>query len=130
MIKALKRVGIFMDHSTANIMEYALEPKQAISIDSKFTYEEKINSIARSEHLMHNKEQHDQAEYYKKLGEIILHYDEVILFGPTKAKLELFNVLTADHRFAEIRVLAKQTDKLTEREQQSFVKEYFSKQLS
>ena len=41
---------------------------------------------------MHNKEQHEQSDYYKKLGETIKNYTEVLLFGPTDAKVELFIV--------------------------------------
>ena len=127
MTKAEKRVGIWMDHSTAHIMEYTQEPIETKSVESKFTHEEKEDSLGRSEHVMHNKEQHQQAEYYKKLGEVIRDYDEVVLFGPTDAKSELLNVLTADHRFAKTRIFIKQADKMTENQQHAFVKDYFSK---
>ena len=76
---------------------------------------------------MHNKEQHEQSEYYKSIGEIIKNYDDVIIFGPTDAKTELFNLLKADHRFAKIKIEIKQADKMTENQQHAFVKEYFSK---
>ena len=76
---------------------------------------------------MHNKEQHKQSEYYKQLGEAIKNYEEVILFGPTEAKVELYNVLRADHQFAKIRIEVEQTDKMTENQEHAFVKAYFSK---
>ena len=76
---------------------------------------------------MHNKEQHQQSDYYKQLGEIIKNYTEVILFGPTDAKVELFNILKADHHFAKIKIEFQQADKMTENQQHAFVKEYFSK---
>lgn len=83
--------------------------------------------MGKSEKLMHNKEQHEQSEYYKKLGETIISYDEVILFGPTDAKIELFNVLRADQRFAKIKIEIKQTDKMTENQEHAFVREHFSR---
>ena len=78
---------------------------------------------------MHNKEQHDQSAYYKHLGEVILNYKEVLLFGPTEAKTELFNLLKADHRFSEIRFQIKSADKMTENQQHAFVKDHFSKRI-
>ena len=79
---------------------------------------------------MDHKEQHEEAAYYKKLGEIMQKYDNIILFGPTNAKTELFNILRADHHFETIKIEVMQTDKMTENQQHSFVREYFSKQMT
>ena len=79
---------------------------------------------------MHNKEQHLNLEYYKKLGEIIRKYEEVVLFGPTSAKVELYNMLQADHLFSKVKIEVQQADKMTENQQHAFVKNYFSKHLS
>jgi stalled ribosome rescue protein Dom34 len=122
-----KNLGIWMDHSSAHLMEFTTDPIETTIIGSKFTHDEKVSSLEKSEHLMHNKEQHQQSEYYKKLGEAIRNYEEVILFGPTKAKEELFNVLRADHRFAKTKIEIRQADKMTEPQQHAFVREYFSK---
>ena len=75
---------------------------------------------------MHNKEQHRQSDYYKKIGGEILQYDEVVLFGPTNAKSELANMLKEDHRFASIKLEIKSSDKMTENQEHAFVKDYFS----
>lgn len=122
-----KDLGIWMDHSTAHLMEFTTDPIQTKTINSKFTHDEKEHSFSKNENLMHNKEQHQQSEYYKKLGEAIRHYKEVILFGPTDAKVELFNVLRADHRFEKIKIEIKPADKMTENQQHAFVREHFSK---
>ncbi|MFI5219142.1 MAG: hypothetical protein ACHQNT_06600 [Bacteroidia bacterium] len=122
-----KNLGIWMDHSSAHLMEFTPDPIETNIIESKFTHQEKEHSLGKSEHIMHNKEQHQQSEYYKKLGETIINYDAVILFGPTDTKVELFNILRADHRFAKIKIEIKQTDKMTENQQHAFVREYFSK---
>jgi hypothetical protein len=123
-----KSLGIWMDHSNAHLMEFTTDPIETGTLASKFTHEAKEQSLGKSEHLMHNKEQHQQSEYYKKLGESIKNYEEVILFGPTDAKVELFNLLRADHRFEKIKIETKQTDKMTENQQLAFVKEHFSRQ--
>ena len=124
---ATKNLGIWMDHSTAHLMEFISDPIQTNIIQSNFTHQEKDHSPGKSEHVMHNKEQHKQSEYYKKLGEAIINYNEVILFGPTDAKAELHNILKADHRFAKVNIEIKQADKMTENQQLAFVREHFSK---
>ena len=122
-----KNLGIWMDHSSAHLMEFTTDPIQTKIIESKFTHLAKEQSLKKSEHIMHNKEQHQQSEYYKQLGEIIKNYEEVILFGPTEAKVELFNTLKADHHFKKIKIEVKQADKMTENQQHAFVREHFSK---
>jgi stalled ribosome rescue protein Dom34 len=125
-----KNLGIFMDHSTAHIIEFSADVMESKTLELAFTHQEKLDTLVRSEHIMHNKEQHQQAAYYKKLGEIIRNYDEVILFGPTEAKVELLNTLKADHLFANIKIEIAQTDKMTENQQHAFVKAHFSPALS
>ena len=125
---AAKNLGIWMDHASANLMEYPTDSIESKTIESKFTSEVKAQILNKGESHMHNKEQNQQSEYYKKLGEAILDYNEVILFGPTDAKFELLNVLKADHHFDKINIEIKQADKMSDNQQLAFVKEYFSKQ--
>jgi stalled ribosome rescue protein Dom34 len=113
-----KNLGIWMDHASANLMEFTNEPIETKTVESAFTHEEKAD-------VMHNKEQQQQSAFYKKIGESIKNYDEVILFGPTDAKQELFNLLKADHHFDKIKIEVKQSDKMTENQQHAFVKDYF-----
>lgn len=122
-----KRLGIWMDHSSAHIIEVTGQPVETNTLESDFTHAEKEGSLTKSEHVMHNKEQHEQADYYKKLGEMILNYDEVLLFGPTDAKLELANILKADHHFDKIKIETEGADKMTEGQQHAFVREHFEK---
>ena len=122
-----KNIGIWMDHASAHLMEFTRDPIQTTVITSKFTHQEKEHSLTKSENLMHNKEQHQQAEYYKEIGEVIKKYEEVLLFGPTHAKEELFNLLRKDHLFEKIKIETKQSDKMTENQQHAFVRAYFEK---
>jgi len=128
-MKIENSLGIWMDHQDAHLMEFTTDPIETKTIESKFTHQEKEQTLGRSENLMHNKEQHEEADYYKELGEIIRNYNDVLLFGPTDAKVELFNVLRKDHRFADIVIEIKHADKMTENQQHAFVKAYFSKRL-
>ena len=126
-MKTITQLGIWMDHASANLIDLSAEATLSTKVTSDFTHEKKEESLNRSEQLMHNKEQHEQAEYYKELGDVIRKYDEVVLFGPTTAKTELYNLLKDDHHFADIKMECKQTDKLSHNQQHAFVKEYFAK---
>ncbi|MEO5602319.1 MAG: hypothetical protein ABIR06_15465 [Cyclobacteriaceae bacterium] len=122
-----KKLGIWMDHANAHLLEYTALGGEEKVADTALTHEAKEHTAAGSENVIHNKEQQQQTEYYKKLGDAIRNFDEVVLFGPTNAKAELLNVLKADHRFENIKIEVQQADKMTDKQQQAFVKEYFSK---
>ncbi|TND01981.1 MAG: hypothetical protein FD123_4132 [Bacteroidetes bacterium] len=123
---AATKLGIWIDHSSAHVMELT-DPMKTMVVASNFSHQQKHHSLGRNENLMHNQEQHRHAEYYKELGEIIRNYEAVILFGPTDAKTELHNVLRADHRFSNTQIDVMPADKMTESQQHAFVREYFSK---
>ena len=121
-----KKIGIWMDHQNANLIEFTRDPMETKTIHSKFTHDAKENSLQQGENKMHTKEQHQHAEYYKAIGEVIHQYESVVLFGPTDAKVELYNILKADHHFSQVRIQVKQADKMTENQQHAFVKEFFT----
>lgn len=121
-----RKVGIWMDHQNAHVIEFTTDPMVTSTINSEFTHQAKEASLQQGESKMHTKEQHQQTEYYKKLGKVIHQYDSVILFGPTQAKTELFNILTADQHFSKVKIQVKQADKMTENQQHAFVRDFFT----
>lgn len=121
-----KSLGIWMDHASAHVMGIA-DPMVTNIVVCESTHEEKEKTLQKGESIMHNKNQQQQADYYKKLGAFIKDYDDVLLFGPTDAKVELFNILKADLSFSKIKIEIRQTDKMTENQEHAFVREYFSK---
>ena len=127
-MKTDKQLGIWMDHANAHVIEFTKDLSEKKESVSKIEHPAKGLDMGPHEKTVHNKEQHEQSNYYKKLGEIIIQYNDVILFGPTDAKLELLNMLREDHRFEKVAIETKQTDKMTDNQQAAFVKEYFSKQ--
>ena len=122
----IKKLGIWMDHSNAHLMEFENAASGSKTVESAFAHEVKEESLEKGEKTMHHKEQQQQTAYYKQLGEVIKKYEEVLLFGPTDAKTELLNVLKADHHFDKIKIEVKQADKMSENQQHAFVREYFS----
>ncbi len=129
-MKMENKLGIWMDHSNANLIEFTVVPMTTSTLTSTFTHEEKEDALGKSEHIMHNKEQHEQAAFYKLLANAIKPYTDVLLFGPTNAKTELHNLLKADHHFDNIKIQVVQADKMTEPQQHAFVRDYFTKHKS
>jgi hypothetical protein len=125
-MKPTKKLGIWMDHSIAYLMEFTSDPFEIKTIESKFSYKKKMEALARSENLMHQKEDQYLTSYYKKLAAIIKDYSEVVLFGPTDAKVELSGILREDVGFANIKIEIKETDKMTANQKNAFVNSYFS----
>lgn len=119
-------LGIFMDHANAHLIEFTADQMETTTIESAFTNVDKSEAMGKSEHTMNNTENHDQLAYNKKLGEVVRKYTNVLLFGPTDAKKELYNFLRSDHRFDDIKIEVHATDKLTENQQHAFVKHHFS----
>jgi hypothetical protein len=124
-MKNNKRLGICMNHSIAYLMELTNDSIVTNTVVSELSDHEKEFNFNKGEKLIHKKEQHLQLSYYNKLGDIIKKYQEVVLFGPTDAKNELFNLLKTDHIFEDIKIEVKNSDKMTKSQMQTFVFEYF-----
>lgn len=122
-----KKAGIWMDHTSAHVMELTNDSINTTIVQSGFDHSDKVEALERSESVMHNKEQHSHAAFYKSLKEIIINYDDVLLFGPTTAKNELANLIKGDHDFENIHVIVEHSDKMTENQEKAFVKKYFLK---
>jgi hypothetical protein len=123
-METTKKLGIWMDHSTAQLININSE-KNSGAITSNFTHDTKEEALNRSENIMHNKRQQMHEVYYKEIGDQILKYDQVLLFGPTNAKTELHNYLKLDVNFKDIKIDVESADKLSENKKYAFVKEHF-----
>jgi len=124
-MKNIKQIGVWMDHSRAQVMPLIGITISTTQIDSDFEHDKRTSSHNGSENLMNNKEQRDQAAYYHKISKVLEGYDEILLFGPTEAKNELGNILKKDPRFSGSKIEIKSSDKLSENEMQLFTKKNF-----
>jgi hypothetical protein len=126
-MKTIKKLGICMDHTNAYLIKFSDKEKLSSTITLDFDKQDKDETLQRSESEMHNKQQQRQKSYYKKIATVIRNYNEVLLFGPTEAKIELFNLLRQDHFFDNIKMEVINTDKMSENQQYEFIKEHFKK---
>ncbi len=121
-----KYLGIWMDHANANLMELS-DPIVTQKLESIFSDPSNGQGVAKGESQLNNKDQQKLSSYYTKLGEIIQQYEEVVLFGPTNAKTELYNKIIGNLPYEKIKIEVKEADKMTENQQHAFVRDYFSK---
>jgi hypothetical protein len=117
----IRKLGIWMDHSNAYLMELANDIIVQRVVSELTNHETEFN-FYKGEKLIHKKEQHLQLSYYKKIGDIIKKYQDVVLFGPTDAKKELLNKIKSDHLFNDIKIEVKNSDKMTEDQMKIFVR--------
>jgi hypothetical protein len=120
-----KRIGIWMDHSIAHILRFPSDNEETNFDASTHINLEKDQNHGSSEHVMNNRESHSQSAFYKELVDIIRNFDEVVLFGPTDAKFELFNIVRASHQFEHIKMDVITSDKMTENQLHVFVNNHF-----
>ncbi|MBN2174338.1 MAG: hypothetical protein JW731_09410 [Bacteroidales bacterium] len=124
-MKSKKKLGIWMDHSTAHLMALTNDIIVTNIVVSQSESHEKIENLKLDESLMQNREQNQLADFFKSLIDVIKDYDEVLLFGPTDAKNELFNLLKEDRHFENIIIEVKPADKMTTNQEEAFVKDHF-----
>lgn len=125
-MKNKTKLGIWLDHASAHLISFKDITLTSTKIESSFTHQRKEEALSKSESKMHNKEEQEQGEYYKKIGAVILDFDEILLFGPSDAKVELHNLLKQDHHFDAKIFELKNTEKMSENQEHAFVKDYFS----
>ncbi len=113
-----------MDHSIANMIGDT-DSTPRYNIESDIDHSQKMEAMDTSESLMQNKVQQLNEAFYKKIGEAILMYDHVLLFGPTNAKTELHNYLLKDLHFKDIAFDIEPADKMTDNEKFAYVKTHF-----
>lgn len=103
-MKTNKQLGIWMDHSVAHLIELTNDNIITKTIESASALEnnEGIRKIDKS--LIKSGEQKQPADYFRQLMDVIIDFDEVLLFGSTDAKTELVNRTKNDHHFDKIKI--------------------------
>ena len=125
-MKTIKHLGIYMDHSSAYLIELTIDTTVASIVESQATQMDDASYLRKDEGLMHNIDQYQRSDFYKRLSNVMKDYDEIVLFGPTDAKNELHNLLKDDHHFDKIKIEVKPADKMTENQKKAYVRKYFN----
>ncbi|MEI6312648.1 MAG: hypothetical protein WCP57_10340 [Bacteroidota bacterium] len=119
-----KNLGVWLDHASAKLIDLD-DNVNNHSIVSSFDAHTKEDALSRSENIMHNKEHQMHEAFYKKIADVVVKYNHVLLFGPTDAKDELHNYMKKDLHFKDIKMDMQTTDKMTDIEKYDIVKKHF-----
>jgi len=129
-MKAKRKVGIWLDHATARVIEYNTQEIKAITIKSDLLGLDNQDSSQHSESLLHHKENKKLKAFYKAIIAIVENYDEILLFGPTTAKTELLNLIREEHKYDHLKIENKSAEKMTPPEEHDFVVNHFKTVLN
>lgn len=124
MIEA-KKVAVYVDYFMSNIIEYLNSASRVKTIKSNFIPVEMEKMILIGEDYTRYKQPNEQQEYYLKLRNELLHYNCILLFGPTNAKIQLLNILKIGNKFSVTKIIIKNTEKLSDEQQIEFVNDCF-----
>lgn len=124
-MKSIKQLGIWMDHSVANLIELSNDKMARRTVKLIPAFPGSVENLRLNESLINNKENDHLTDFYQKISDIIKKFDEVLLYGPTQAKTELFNQLKKNIHFDRIKIDVQPAENMTENQQEAFVKKYF-----
>ncbi|HRD37202.1 MAG TPA: hypothetical protein PLC65_01110 [Bacteroidia bacterium] len=80
-----------------------------------------------NEYHKNQKEAEQLKRYYNTLEKLLADYDEILLFGPTKAKEEFKNILAEVKPFATKSIYIESADNMTENQKIAFARDYFNR---
>ena len=123
-MKTKRKLGIWIDRSIAHLMEISHEPFEVKTIESEL--ESIKDKVAAKKDLTPSKVKQLQLKYYNNIRKSIQDFYYVVLFGPTDAKRELFDLLAEDESLTKVKVEIKETDEMNAREKHEFVQKHFS----
>lgn len=135
-----KQIGVWLDHAKAHLIghhegsaflvETVESPYERIkreegqgSDQTRFTANP--YHISNNENRKHHTAQNELNEYYKILEMKLTDYEEILLFGPTNAKEQLYNRLRDNKAFARKTITVQSSDKMTENQLLAYVREFF-----
>jgi hypothetical protein len=121
----MKKLGIYMEQTSANLIELSIDLLKVKSNENRFNFLEGKQLQTKINNHLEYKEPYLHNEYFKKLSDYILYYNEVLLFGKSNAKTELFDMISYDNRFYKIKIAIKHTNKMNSNQQNDFVSNYF-----
>jgi stalled ribosome rescue protein Dom34 len=124
-MKKIKKIAVYLDHQEARLFDFRANAMLFKTIDSDFYTQDKRKILQKGESHLHHKEKQFEAKYYEAIANEIVNFNEVLLFGTTNAKTELFNYLMKANHFVNCKFTVENSDSLTENQQLAFVNSHF-----
>ncbi|MDD3323264.1 MAG: hypothetical protein PHS59_17660 [Paludibacter sp.] len=125
-MKKNKQLSIWMDYSNALLMELYNHKIISRRIAVKPPEKNKIKVDTPEVTILTKEQKNKQLKYFKEISDIVINYQEVLLFGPTEAKNDLLALLKEDYHYKNIIFELMNTNKMKEAKIHDFVIEHFN----
>ena len=116
--------GVWMDNSKAIIIS-----KGADSDGGEYAVQDNVkvkdSHAGGNEHTINNAQKTDTLKYYKSLSNLLVSYDEILIFGPGKAQEQFQNHLKQDAQFKNKQVTIDSAEHLTDPQMIAKVRDFF-----
>jgi hypothetical protein len=116
-----KSIGIWMDHVSAHLIEFRNLRVETVILRAKI--KEKHKYLQTKEETSDENDQ--QQNYFKKIFEHIMPYENILIFGPNEEKNMFENYLLKQENFDCMKVVSLIADKMTDNHKHAFVNNYF-----
>jgi len=121
----MKKLGIYMEQSSAHCITFTLNLLKSKTNSTCFTFYDENTAPENFQDHMEYQEPYLQHQFFKKLIEHMLHFNEILVFGKSGACTKLFDFIAYDNRFYNIKMDLKHTESMTLNEQNDFVSDFF-----
>ena len=102
-----------MDNHNAMVIS-----RPASSQEADFEIQDKIKAKeyrgGKGEHGSNNADQANSQHYYKDIAQLLLPFDEILIFGPGQAQEEFQNFLKEDMHFNSKKIIIDTADRLSD----------------
>ena len=122
-MKSRRTLSIWMDHTIAYLYEYKNNTVVTTTIVSTIRHDlGDLYSINESNGSLSPMPK-PFSVFFQEISDVIIGYEDVILFGPTGSKNELFNHLLHNHRFDRINMAIQQMEQMEDPDREAFLME-------
>jgi len=84
----------------------------------------------KGEHFSNNAEQANNLKYFKSVSNLLLPYDEILVFGPGKSQEQFLNFLHEDAQFKSKKITIDSAEQLTDPQIIAQVRDFFKSHQS
>lgn len=127
--KQKQYAGVWLDNHTAMIIS-----NTSANENGEYAIKEKINAGEHhgsgSEHSINNAKHSDSLKYFKSLSNLLLNFDEILIFGPGKSQEQFQNHLQEDAQFKNKQITIDSAEHLTDPQMIAKVRDFFKSHQS
>jgi len=121
--------GVCLDSHNAIIIANTSETE-----NGDYSIQDKVQASeyhgGKGEHFMHNAEQSNHLKYFKSVANLLLNFDEILVFGPGKSQEEFINFLHEDAQFKSKKITIDSAGQLTDPQMIAKVRDFFKSHQS